>query len=425
MKRGIVLAGGGTRGAFQAGVIKALQELGVDYNLIVGVSIGALNGALLAQKDEVAMIDLWENRMGQSMVLADRIPSPENIEEFFKDANGLIPFMKNYVKEKGVDITPFKDLLKEMFDEERFKQSELDFGLLMTEVPTKKPRYVLKKDMKSKEDAIQCLLGSSACFPIFPLIDYEGKTYIDGGYSDNLPIDLALEMGATELIVVDLSVSGTHPHFMNKEGIKYIKPSVYLGGMFDFMPINIKNNIQLGYLETMKSYGKYDGFRYTFEKGGKLNSSREFYLNLLRRDHQSKFKRKVLEDQLVIPKLCKETGRSTLTEYEVNLALLEQLMQWMKKEVYQVYQIEEVLLEVLQEFDLDKLKEVEVLPSLSLLGMKSYLQTISRLEVVKKIVSQEVLSQKQKIPQKLLETVFSLEIAVAKWIQNQLMEERK
>lgn len=60
MKRGLVLAGGGSKGAYQAGCIKALKELGYDFDLVTGTSIGALNGLLVVQEDYNTLYRLWD-----------------------------------------------------------------------------------------------------------------------------------------------------------------------------------------------------------------------------------------------------------------------------------------------------------------------------------------------------------------------------
>ena len=59
---GLVLAGGGTKGAYQVGVWKALQELNINVTAIVGTSIGALNGALFLQDDLNSVIKMYENK---------------------------------------------------------------------------------------------------------------------------------------------------------------------------------------------------------------------------------------------------------------------------------------------------------------------------------------------------------------------------
>ena len=60
--KGLVLEGGGTKGAYQLGAYKALKELGVEFDGVVGTSIGALNAAFIVQGDYEIMKDIWLNR---------------------------------------------------------------------------------------------------------------------------------------------------------------------------------------------------------------------------------------------------------------------------------------------------------------------------------------------------------------------------
>ena len=66
-KTAIVLAGGGSRGAYQLGVWKALREMGVDYQLVTGTSVGALNGTLMVQQDYEKACQVWENITSEDM----------------------------------------------------------------------------------------------------------------------------------------------------------------------------------------------------------------------------------------------------------------------------------------------------------------------------------------------------------------------
>ena len=61
MSLAIVLSGGGSRGAYQIGVWKALRKLGIKYNIVTGTSVGALNGVLMVQEDFEKGINLWKN----------------------------------------------------------------------------------------------------------------------------------------------------------------------------------------------------------------------------------------------------------------------------------------------------------------------------------------------------------------------------
>lgn len=88
-------------------------------------------------------------------------------------------------------------------DEERLLSSPIDFGICTVQFPSMKACYKTKSEME-RGHMLDYLLASSACFPVFPMTEINGYKYIDGGFSDNLPIDLALDMGADEIVVVDM-----------------------------------------------------------------------------------------------------------------------------------------------------------------------------------------------------------------------------
>lgn len=91
MKKALVLAGGGAKGAYQAGCIKALQELEYDFDIVTGTSIGALNGLLVVQKDYQALYQLWDQ-----MKISDIFTNPVNfdfsIESMLSQSNLIKPF---------------------------------------------------------------------------------------------------------------------------------------------------------------------------------------------------------------------------------------------------------------------------------------------------------------------------------------------
>ena len=79
-KTAIVLAGGGSRGAYQIGVWKALREMGIDYQLVTGTSVGALNGVLMVQQEYDKALAVWENISSQQ-VLGDMLEGQENLDD--------------------------------------------------------------------------------------------------------------------------------------------------------------------------------------------------------------------------------------------------------------------------------------------------------------------------------------------------------
>ena len=83
MKKGLVLAGGGTRGAYQSGALRALRALKKDdWQVVTGTSVGALNGALVVQKDYEAMDAMWEN-LKQEDIIEGAFTTDFNLETLF------------------------------------------------------------------------------------------------------------------------------------------------------------------------------------------------------------------------------------------------------------------------------------------------------------------------------------------------------
>ena len=266
MKKALVLGGGGTRGAYEIGVIQALNELNMTFDIVTGTSIGALIGALYVQGDFEKAYDFCAH-MKASDITLDGISNDTTIENFMIQKNKIPKILKSYVQEKGADITPLKENIERLFDYEKFINSPMQFGLTTTKFPSLERVEITKEQMTTKELAISAILASSACFPAFPMVEIEDELYIDGGYSDNCPMDQAIRMGATELVVIDLNHD--HPNHTNLHyypNVTYLCPHRSLGRMLSFIPEQIEHNIQLGYLDAMRAFGKYRGFSYTFEK---------------------------------------------------------------------------------------------------------------------------------------------------------------
>lgn len=264
MKRGIALSGGGTKGSYELGVWKALNELGIDYQIVTGTSIGSINGALMATGDYDRAYELWSTITMEDM-MEDGINLTDTIEGMYDQREAIGPFLKKYVKNKGADISPFTAFIETLIEEDKIRKSKTDFGLVTVEFPSLKPCELTKRDIPEglMKDYI---LASSAIFPLFPMHKIGETTYLDGCYYDNLPIDLAIRMGAQQIIAVDLHTSPAHDAYAKRPYVTYIKPSRSLGTMMNFDHALLMSNARMGYQDTMKIYGKYYGYVYTFEK---------------------------------------------------------------------------------------------------------------------------------------------------------------
>ena len=81
-KRAVVLSGGGTKGAYEIGVWRALNELSIDYHIVTGTSIGSINGALMTMQDYDLASRVWTNMVMQDF-MEDKRTRKKSFLEFF------------------------------------------------------------------------------------------------------------------------------------------------------------------------------------------------------------------------------------------------------------------------------------------------------------------------------------------------------
>ncbi|MBR1821327.1 MAG: patatin-like phospholipase family protein [Clostridia bacterium] len=264
MKRALVLNGGGSRGAYEIGVWQALSELGVRFDGVYGTSIGALNAALFAQGDLAGAIELWSNiRVSQIMAVEDE--DDFAIERMIHRKRDVVPFLMENAKHLRMDISPLEALVREHLDEGRIRAAGMRLGVMTTKAPQMTGAPVKLADMKPGSLG-DWVIASASCFPIFPARHIDGQRYIDGGYYDNLPVDMALSDGMDEVVAVELHPYYSHPEYARMPWLTTIKPLHDLGGFLDFNPDLLRRGRLLGYCDTMKRWGRLEGFRYTFRR---------------------------------------------------------------------------------------------------------------------------------------------------------------
>jgi NTE family protein len=275
---GLVLGGGGAKGGYEIGVWKALRELEIPIAAVTGTSVGALNGAIIAQGDFETAYNLWTSITVESVINVEREIAA--VEENRKKLHMVIEVLKNSLSTGGLDVTPLKKLLIDIVDEEKIRKSEIDLGMVTFSVSDLKPVKVFKNDIPDGK-LIDYLMASS-CFPAFRRHEIDNKKFIDGGVYDNIPISLMLEKGIRNIIVVDISGPGITRRVDTKDlNVIYIKNSEDLGGVLDFNAEKSKNNIELGYLDTLKAFKKLKGSKFYIFPDEEFQNSRENYLNTL------------------------------------------------------------------------------------------------------------------------------------------------
>ena len=263
MKKGLVLEGGGTKGAYQIGAYEALRDLGIKITGIAGTSIGALNGAFIAQGDFEAMKDIWVNYDYKSFMNIDEdtYERYKNIEMKAKNLHDVVDLMNKARKKQGIDITPLRKLLEEKIDEDTAYWDGKIFPQLLYVEDIPRGRLV-------------DYLIASASLPIFDLDKLDDKLYLDGMFSDNIPINMLAQRGYDDIVVIRLVDDFLGKRIINKYNnlnLKVIVPSQSLGGSLNKDKDHMESNIKLGYLDTMKAYKRYDGVKYFFNLDCKYN----------------------------------------------------------------------------------------------------------------------------------------------------------
>ena len=125
---GLVFDGGGARGAYQIGAWKALVEAGVKINAVAGTSVGALNGALVCMGDVEKAEDIWSKMTFSTVMDVD----DEWMERLFHKQTTIKEFLNEgwkRLKDGGIDITPLRNLIHEVIDEDAIRKSGKEFCL--------------------------------------------------------------------------------------------------------------------------------------------------------------------------------------------------------------------------------------------------------------------------------------------------------
>jgi len=191
---GFVLGGGGSLGAMQVGMLRALSESGVTPDLVAGTSVGSLNAAVLAL------------RGGDALARLRGIWAHMTRDEAFP--GGVLSRVRTLTQSK-THLFPNSGLTAIIADhlgaETRFEDLALPLGVVTTQVDTAEPLLIRSGRL------LEPLLASCAIPGIFPPVEHEGKLLYDGGLVANVPMRQALTMGARSLVVLDCAFPGKLP----------------------------------------------------------------------------------------------------------------------------------------------------------------------------------------------------------------------
>lgn len=247
---------------------------------MTGASVGALNGALIAQGDFDTAERLWlelETSHVFDVKLDETLPPDKKL------LSAAVEFGRAAVTQGGAGATALAGILARLLDENKVRQSPIDFGIVTVRLSPPAVLHLWQEQMP-EGTLSDYLLASSAVFPAVKPKEIEGALYIDGGYSDSMPVRMAIDRGAERIIAVNIEAFGVirrESAFKNYD-LREIKSYWDLGNILLFDPSSARANMRLGYLDTMRSYGVYDGFAYAFIKGELGKIARQHYSELNR-----------------------------------------------------------------------------------------------------------------------------------------------
>jgi NTE family protein len=191
---GFALAGGATRGAAQVGMLVALTEAGIRPDLIVGTSIGALNGACYSQDPTLDGLDhlasLW---MGAPRSQIFPL-SPRTIAQNVWQRSGYV-----------LDNQGLREWIRASIHHDRLEHFPIPLHAVATDARTGCPVVL------SKGDSVQALLATSAIPGVFPSVVVGDTELHDGAVSANTPLSQAVALGATRIYVLPTSPADSAP----------------------------------------------------------------------------------------------------------------------------------------------------------------------------------------------------------------------
>lgn len=361
-KYGIVLEGGGARGAYQIGAWKALKEAGIRIKGISGASVGALNGALMCMDDLEKAEHIWENISYSKVMdvddgIMEKMMSLNLKTEDFQEIAGAI---KRIFADKGLDVTPLRNLIMETVDEEKIRNSPRDLFVVTYSLSDMKKMLV---DVKAlPEGQIGDMLLASAYFFAFKNEKLGGKRYMDGGSVDNVPVEPLLDAGYKDIIILRIyGIGRDSERFLEipeDTSVYRIAPRQDLGGILDFNKKKAKKNMLLGYYDAQRMlYGLW-GRHYYIDAPG----SEAYYFDRMLSELEllKLYIRPVLEEEdwehlegyrpfteQIFPHLAvKLRLREDWNYKELYLAVLEEMAKKLKLKRLHIYTSEELIKEV-------------------------------------------------------------------------------
>lgn len=207
---GLVLSGGGARGAAHVGVLKVLEENRIPIDMIAGTSFGAIIGGLYASGYSAGELEEILLGIDWKATLSNRAPRNQRSFRRKQDDNGfLIKFKVGFkdgelklptglVNPNNLRLT-LRDLVVDVAEVHSFDDLSIPFKAVATDLETGRAVVLDEGNLAG------AMVASMAVPALFPPVERGGKLLVDGGVANNVPVNIARAMGADIVIVVDIS----------------------------------------------------------------------------------------------------------------------------------------------------------------------------------------------------------------------------
>ena len=334
---GLVLDGGGARGAYQIGAWKALKEAGLKISAVAGTSVGALNGALICMDDLEKAEKIWSEMEFSHVMSVD----DDWMRQFFQGEQKLgdiLAELGRVFRDGGVDAAPLRKLIHENVDEEKIRGCGKEFFIVTFSLTDMKELELSVSDIP--EGRLEDFLLASAYLVGFknePMED--GKRYIDGGIFNNVPADVLVEKGYTDLIEIRIYGPGREPRVsLPEDGEMYqIGPRVKLGSIIEFDRERSRQNMKIGYYDAKRMLYGLEGIIYYIEQEH-LDAWYERRMRDL-----TELEKRALAIVLKLP----VSG----TDKELYMGMLEAAAKFLRIPKYRIYKVDELRETVMERYE--------------------------------------------------------------------------
>ena len=268
--KGLVLEGGGAKGAYHCGAVKALYDSGYSFDGVAGTSIGAINAAMIVQDGGYETLwKAWSEVSAADIagVSREQIDALRNKNYSVKLAEYWAKEFVSVLKNAGVPTDNLLAFLKKYVDEDKLRASKTDYALVTYCLSDRKPLELYKEDIPV--GSLHEYILASAYYPLFRLNRLGGKYYLDGGVYDNLPVGVLASRGYDDIIAIRTKSRPPRRPVVDPDiRVRYIVPSENLGSAVDPSEDKMEKNKKTGYYDALRMINGYMGQKYYVKGNG-------------------------------------------------------------------------------------------------------------------------------------------------------------